>query len=552
MSRFENTTSFSPIASNANAKKRVAIYGRYSSSLQNKASIEDQFRLVKEYAQKQPDWVIVSEYEDAALSGSSFVLRPGITQLMADAKSGKFDVIVAESLDRFTRDQADAAILNKHMRFYGAQIVTVSEGEITELHIGLKGTMNALYIKDLGEKTKRGQRGCIEAGRSAGGRCYGYKALKQLDEEGQPIRGLLEIHPIEAVVVRRIFREFAAGRSPRAIARELNYDQIKGPSGNSWSDTTIRGHRKRGTGIINNERYIGVETWNRLSYQKDLQTGRRVSRLNPENVWVTDKRPNLRIVEDELWHAVRRRQDEISDVYANVTHSIQSYHSNNRLSGMRRPVSLLSGKVFCAVCGGQFSLRGAKRFVCSNHIGKGSCDNGRTIQREALESMVLSGLKNQLADPGMISIAQRAFSSARHQFEADAVTGNVGLKAQLTLTQKEIAALFNAIKAGMFHESMKAELDRLECAKANLEQQLSASTQDSRSVPIDLKKSFHDKLSDFTRCLNQREDIHVAGEITRSLIDQIVIQPHALRGHMEIHVTGPIAATLKIVGVATN
>ncbi|MEN5300121.1 recombinase family protein [Brucella sp. TWI559] len=545
MNRFENTTSLSPIANNANATKRVAIYGRYSSSLQNKASIDDQFRLIREYAEKQPDWVIVREYEDAALSGSSFVTRPGIRQLMADAQRGEFDIIVAESLDRFTRDQADVATLHKRMRYMGIQIFTLSEKEISEIHIGLQGTMNALYLKELSDKTRRGLRGCIEAGRSAGGRCYGYQAVEKLHSDGSPIRGLLEIHPIEAVVVRRIFTEFAEGRSPRAIARRLNTHNIAGPHGRPWNDTTIRGHKKRGTGILNNELYIGRRIWNRLRYQKDLDTGRRVSRLNPRENWVIRNEPNLRIVENTLWHAAQQRHDEISTAHVHITAAVQSYHSYNRLSGMRRPVSLLSGRVFCAQCGGHYSLRSSKRFVCSNHIGKGSCDNGRTIQRDALESMVLSGMKNHLADAAMISIAQRAFSSAQRQFEEDAVSGNTGLKPQLVQTQKEIAALLNAIKAGMFHESMKAELDRLECAKANLERRLSASPNHRRSVSIDLDKSFHDKLNDLTRCLNQREDIHVAGEIIRSLIDKIVIHPHALRGHMEIRVTGSIAAIFK-------
>ena len=49
----------------------------------------------------------------------------------------------------------------------------------------------------------------------------------------------------EAVVVRRIFREFATGKSPRAIATNLNRDGIPGPFGRTWGDTTIRGILER-------------------------------------------------------------------------------------------------------------------------------------------------------------------------------------------------------------------------------------------------------------------------------------------------------------------
>lgn len=91
----------------------------------------------------------------------------------------------------------------------------MAEGEITELHVGLKGTMNALFLKDLAMKTHRGLRGRVEKGKSGGGLCYGYKVVKKLDGNGEPIRGDREIIPEEADTVRRIFREFASGKSPK-------------------------------------------------------------------------------------------------------------------------------------------------------------------------------------------------------------------------------------------------------------------------------------------------------------------------------------------------
>ena len=64
--------------------------------------------------------------------------------------------MLAESLDRFSRDQEDTAGLFKRLTFAGVNIVTIAEGDITYLHIGFKGTMNALFLKDLAEKTHRG------------------------------------------------------------------------------------------------------------------------------------------------------------------------------------------------------------------------------------------------------------------------------------------------------------------------------------------------------------------------------------------------------------
>jgi Recombinase len=65
--------------------------------------------------------------------------------------------------------------------------------------------------------------------------CYGYRVVKKLDERGDLIRGDREIDEAQAVVAHRIFRDFASGISPRAIARALNAEGIVGPDGSLWT-----------------------------------------------------------------------------------------------------------------------------------------------------------------------------------------------------------------------------------------------------------------------------------------------------------------------------
>ena len=130
-----------------------------------------------------------------------------------------FEIVVTEALDRVSRDQAAVATLYKHLRFAGVMIVTLAEGEISELHVGLKGTMNALFLKGLAAKTHRGLRGRVEAGKSGGGICYGYDMVKLHDAAGEPIRGERSIDEAEAEIVRRIFRERRPERGDRHPAR---------------------------------------------------------------------------------------------------------------------------------------------------------------------------------------------------------------------------------------------------------------------------------------------------------------------------------------------
>ena len=115
----------------------------------------------------------------------------------------------------------------------------MAEGEIGELHIGLKGTMNARFLKDLADKTRRGLRGRVEQGRSAGGLSFGYDIVRALDGGGEPVRGGRAINDAPAATVRRVFEMFAAGESPTAIAKALDAEGVPGPGGRSWRDTTI-------------------------------------------------------------------------------------------------------------------------------------------------------------------------------------------------------------------------------------------------------------------------------------------------------------------------
>ena len=187
-----------------------------------------------------------ADYRTARAVSGATRLRPGYQKLLEDARKDEFDVIVAEALDRLSRDQEDVAGLYKQLTFAGIKLVTLAEGEISELHIGLKGTMNALFLKDLAAKTWRGLEGRVRQGHSGGGLCYGYDVVRETTADGSVVNGGRRVNETEAAVVRRIFADFAAGKSPRRIAHELNAEGVAGPAGAAWGPSTINGSAERG------------------------------------------------------------------------------------------------------------------------------------------------------------------------------------------------------------------------------------------------------------------------------------------------------------------
>ena len=522
---------------------KVALYARYSSDNQSVASIDDQFRICREHAAREK-WKIVGTYHDAAISGASVILRPGVQTLLQDAQRGKFDLVLAEALDRVSRDQADVATLFKHLRFAGVQIVTLSEGEITELHVGLKGTMNALFLKDLAAKTHRGIRGRVEKGKSGGGLCYGYDVVKHTDTDGEPIRGERTINPIEAEIIRRVFRVFAAGISPRAIARRLNDDGIPGPDGALWTDSTLRGHAARGTGFINNELYIGKLVWNRLRYVKDPTTGKRVSRLNPREKWITTEVPELRIIDDALWQAAKARQGELAIKYANVIIATRAAHAN-RLNGTHRPRSLLSGLLVCGCCGGPYALRGQDRYACSNHVMNGSCTNSRTIAREALEARMLDGLRDRLMAPEIAAEAMRAFAEETNRLNRERRSSGDADRKALVDVEKKLKEIVTAIEDGGYSRPLMARLRDLEAKQDEFTERLSRAPVNIPDIHPNVAGIYRRKVERLAEALRHPQERDEAAEAIRALIDRITLMPGPGRGEIAATLHGDLGTILE-------
>lgn len=523
---------------------RAALYARYSSDQQNAASITDQLRICRERAERE-GWQVVGTYEDAAISGASLILRPGIQALIQDARTGQFDLVLTEALDRVSRDQADVATLFKHLQFAGIPMITLAEGEISELHVGLKGTMNALFLKDLAKKTHRGLRGRVEKGFAAGPVGYGYRKVRRITSEGELVRGERAIEQAEALIINRIFREFASGKSPRAIVGDLNAEGIPGPSGKPWRDTTIRGKPKLGTGIINNELYTGVLVWNHKRYVKDPNTGRQVTRYNPESEWIRSEVPALRIVADDLWQAAKRQQRALAEQYASIREAAQarSMHAH----ALRRPAYLLSGLLECGVCGGNYAIVVDDRYGCVNRQRSHTCTNSRTITRANLERRALAGIAEKLVSADKVEAAVAAYAEhinrenreRRIQVDTD--------RQALARIEKAIAGILTAIEDGFYQPAMKGRMAELEREKAEIAARMIEAPRDIPDVHPGIADIYRRKIAQLVETLDDPETRLDASSDVRSLIGKIVLHPGEKRGQVHATLHGELMGILDFV-----
>ena len=256
----------------------------------------------------------------------------------AAAGERAFDVFIAGALDRLSRDQEDLAGIFKRLTFLGIEIRAVHEGKADVVQVGIRGLVGALYLQDLAHKVRRGMAGVLRDGRNPGGKAYGYRPVP-----GRP--GELAIDDEEAEIVRRIFREFTAGASSTEIVAGLNRDRVPPPRGSFWRASAIAGNLKRGYGILLNPIYVGRLVWNRTRFVKDPDTGRRVSRVNPESEWQWQDAPHLRIVDQETFEASQR---------------LKRARAHGQIA-YRKTRYLLTGLLKCGVCGAGINVKDRHR-----------------------------------------------------------------------------------------------------------------------------------------------------------------------------------------------
>lgn len=423
----------------------VAIYARYSSDKQSETSIADQLRLCHAKI-KHDGWHFLNSYHDEGISGSIPVSkRIGGAKMLIDALESKFDGLIMESLDRLSRDLVEQETIVRRLEHRGIRILGLSDGYDShqkgrQLVRGMRGLINEMYLEDLKAKTHRGMSGQVSRGFAAGGAAFGYKNFKV--EGGS----LIQIDEEAAQWVKWIFEKFVKGWSIKRIVVELNRLDIPSPRGKAWGVSGIYGSPRKGSGILNNELYIGRYVWNRSRWVKDPDTCKRMRIENPDCEWLIEDRPELRILPQSLWEGARERMNK-----------------QRAKSGMKgrggKTRTLLSGLLKCGHCGGTITAVNSHSYGCSTHKYQGphKC-HGVSISKKIAEKAVISELTKFMLSH---ETAEYVYQATKRQLDETFKNQSLEeqqLREKITELETQIERYIDAIGAIGISESISRKL----------------------------------------------------------------------------------------------
>jgi DNA invertase Pin-like site-specific DNA recombinase len=315
-----------------------------------KYSTENQLDTIRRYAD-QRSFEIVKVFEDSGRSGLRIDGRDGLQQLMREVQSGQvnFQAILVYDVSRWGRFQdADEGAYYEHLcsragirvHYCGEQFD--NDGTIGSVLLkSVKRVMAGEYSRELSVKVFAGQCRLVENGFRQGGPA-GYGLRRLLIDEGRNPKGelgrgdrkslqtdrvVLTPGPSEEVEhVRRIYRMFVEGGVSEAeIATFLNEQGVMSDFDRPWTRASI--HQ-----ILTNEKYIGNNIFNRVSYK--LKQHRIVNR--PET-WVRAEGVYPSIVDRALFDRARAIIEKRSSHYSDeelLGFLRSALEENGSLSGM--------------------------------------------------------------------------------------------------------------------------------------------------------------------------------------------------------------------------
>lgn len=506
---------------------RVYTYSRFSTDRQTEASIVDQQRACREYAERK-GWSVDRHFTDEAISGAALGNRPGVLGMLEAVQDG--DVLLIADLTRLSRSQ-DLAPLLERMRFKGVKVLGVldsfdSDAPHARMQAGVSGLMSDEQRAHIRVRTHLALETRAKTQRPTGGRAYGF------DNAGQPVEP-------EATVVREVFAQYAAGEALLQIVSSLNQRGVPSP-GATWNRAKRRQDARWLVSAVHemlrNERYLGRVVWNRSKWVKDPETGIRQRRERPRSEWIVHEGPAL--VDEATWRAAQARNGERKHVYGGGRGG--------------QPRYLLSGLLVCEGCDARLIITGSKgsHYYCGSHRqgGAAACAVAVGTRRDVAEELILKPLREELLSPESI---EEAVLLIRQMHRQQRTTQVHEPSSELRQIDADIEALHSLIKeaSASMATRLRVELDRAYRERETIRRKAwrrAAGMGEETEVPAE--KIYREQVQRMGDRLNGANLIE-ARDVLRSLLGEIPVRPHESGRYLVAQVGINILPLLKAAGI---
>lgn len=455
--------------SNANDKRKIAIYSRKSKFTGKGDSVENQVEMCKKYLSNKYDNIdIINDliiYEDEGYSGAS-TNRPKFQEMIKDIKEKKISSVICYRLDRISRNVSDFCSLKDELSKYDVSFISIKENFDTTTPMGnammmISSVFAQLERDTIAERIRDNMLELAKSGRWLGGITpTGFKseAIEKINVDGKKKR-LFKLAPIEDEIklIKLIYDKFLELKSQTKLETYLIQNNIKSKNGVTYSRFAIKGILQNPVYAIADKdmlkyyQELDVEVFSNdsefngqhgvIAYNKTIQKARKSNKQRNVSEWIVAVGKHKGIIEGSKWV------------------QIQDIVNNNINKRYRRPTinnSLLSGLIRCSKCGSYmrpklkklYDSEGRQRFdyMCElkEKSRKHNCDC-KNINGIETDKLVLETIKGIVAPNAELYKALKDIINSEYSTEDKNKDELKILKTSYDKNQKDIENLINNI-----------------------------------------------------------------------------------------------------------